>query len=82
VIGRWSATSDCVRAMEFRADGTATNSSGEPATFTVTPNGSGVGIVIQGSSQRIAGYMDPEGPSAAILRAYQPSSVTLNLRRC
>jgi hypothetical protein len=82
VIGRWSATSDCVRAMEFRADGTATNSSGEPATFTVTPNGTGVGIVIQGSSQRIAGYMDPEGPSAAILRAYQPSSVTLNLRRC
>lgn len=82
MLGRWSSGSDCTRSMEFRADGTATNSRGEPATFTVTPNGAGVGITIQAGGNRLAGYMDPDGGSGAILRAYEPSSETLNLHRC
>lgn len=81
VVGRWS-DSDCTRAMEFRSDGTATTANGQPATFTVTPNGPGVGIIIDGGPQRIAGYLDQDGDSGAILRAYAPNSQTLNLRRC
>ena len=81
LVGRWS-DSDCSRSMEFRADGTATTANGQPATYTVTPNGAGVGIVIEGGGQRIAGYMDQDGGSGAVLRAYAPSQQTVNLRRC
>ena len=81
LVGRWS-DSNCSRAMEFRSDGTATTANGQAATFTVTPNGAGVGIVIQSGGQRVAGYMDPSGASDAVLRAYQPNVQTLNLHRC
>ncbi len=81
LVGRWS-DSDCSRAMEFRSDGTATTANGQPATFTVTPNGAGVGIVIQGGPQPIAGYLDPDGDSGAVLHAYSPNQQTVNLRRC
>src|SRR5207237_2916315 len=78
MIGRWS-DSDCSRFMEFRSDGTATTANGQPATFTVTPNGVGVGIVIQGGSQRVDGYLDPDGDSGATLHA---NGRNIPLRRC
>jgi hypothetical protein len=81
MIGRWS-DSDCSRSMEFRADGTATTANGQPATFTVSPNGQGVLLRMQSGSQSIAGYLDRNGDSGATLLAYQPSQQTLNLRRC
>lgn len=84
VVGRWSRDGDCSTAMDFRADGTATTSSGQPATFRVTPIGEGasVGITVDSGGQRLVGEMEATGPSDAVLRASQPSVETLNLHRC
>ncbi len=80
LIGRWS-DSNCQRAMEFRADGSATTANGQLATYRVYPNGQGVHITIDSAGQQIAGYMD-QTPSGAILRAYRPSARTVTLSRC
>lgn len=80
LVGRWS-DSDCMRAMEFRADGTATTANGQPATYQVYQNGQGVHITINSSGRQLMGYMDPT-PSGAVIRAYRPASQTINLRRC
>lgn len=80
LVGRWSDR-NCQRAMEFRADGTATTANGQPATWRVYPNGEGVHITIDSGGRQIAGYMD-QTPSGAVLRAYRPNTQTVNLSRC